>query len=59
MPEPRPLSDEEAAEALKAALAGPGGTLTRTADLYLASMAAEALVERLWRAGVVLASLRP
>ena len=52
---PRHLADDEAVEALKAAIRGTGG-LTREADLLLATMAAECLVERLWRAGVVLAS---
>jgi hypothetical protein len=57
MPDLRPLTDEEAAEALASAMHSYGGRpLSREADLYLATFAAEALVERLWRAGVVLAS---
>jgi hypothetical protein len=55
MPEPRPLSDDEAVEAIATALReAAGGRLTREADLLLATVAAECLYERLALAGVIL-----
>lgn len=55
MPEPRPLSDDEAVEVIAAAIRGGGGRpLTREADLLLATIAAECLYDRLTLAGVVL-----
>jgi hypothetical protein len=55
MPEPRPLSDDEAVEVIAAAIRGAGGRpLTREADLWLATIAAECLYDRLTLAGVVL-----
>ena len=63
MPEPHPLfplprllTDDEAAQALARAIRGHGGgSLTREADLYLSTIAAERVWERLAIAGVVLA----
>jgi hypothetical protein len=55
MPEPRPLSDAEAVQVQAVALRGAGGRpLTRQADLFLATVAAECLYDRLALAGVVL-----
>lgn len=55
MPEVRPLSDDEAVEIIAAALRSSGGrALTREADLFLATIAAECLYDRLALAGVVL-----
>jgi hypothetical protein len=57
MPEPRPLSDEEAVQALAAALRSAGGRpLSREADLFLATVAAECLYDRLALAGVILSA---
>jgi hypothetical protein len=55
MADPSPLSDEEAVQVISAALVGTGGrALTREADLFLATVAAECLVDRLTLAGIVL-----
>jgi hypothetical protein len=55
MPDPRPLSDDEAVDLIAAAIRGAGGRpLTREADLLLATIAAECLYDRLALAGVVL-----
>ena len=63
MPEPRPLlplprllTDDEAAQAITRAIRGSGGRpLSREADLYLSTIVAECIWERLALAGVVLA----
>ena len=55
MPEPRPMSDDEAVDAITAAIRGAGGRpLTREADLLLATIAAECLCDRHTLAGVML-----
>ena len=55
MPDLRPASDTEAVCLLADALRESGGRpLTREADLFLATVAAECLYERLALAGVVL-----
>jgi hypothetical protein len=55
MPEPRPLSDDQAVAVIAAAIRGAGGRpLTREADLLLATIVAECLYDRLALAGVVL-----
>jgi hypothetical protein len=55
MPDLRPLSDAEAVQIVAIALLGVGGRpLTRETDLFLATIAAECLYDRLALAGVVL-----
>jgi hypothetical protein len=55
MPDPRPLPDDEAISTLADALRhAASGRLTREADLFLATVAAECLYERLALAGIVL-----
>jgi hypothetical protein len=58
MADPSPLSEEEAVQVISAALVGTGGrALTREADLFLATVAAECLYDRLTLAGIVLMAL--
>jgi len=53
---PRLLTDDEAAQAITRAIRGSGGRpLSREADLYLSTLPAECIWERLALAGIVLA----
>ena len=55
MPEPRPLTDDEAVYVLTTAIRGGGGrSLTREADQFFATVVAEGIHERLSLAGVSL-----
>jgi hypothetical protein len=53
-PAPEPIPDDELAAILAAAiLDGRGGSMTRDASMFLASVCADYLVDRLALAGVV------
>jgi hypothetical protein len=50
----QPVSDDELAAALAAAIRdGKSGTMTREAEVFLATVSAEFLVERMAQAGLV------
>ncbi len=56
----QPLTDPEIVEALNAAIrAGAAGNLSREGDLFLASIAAEVVADRLALAGVIMVRHSP